>query len=311
MCDPTECIVSAWSGWSGCSVEACGFGVRSRSRNVLFSGPAGSVCPALVEEQECNLISCPGTHHHHVMSILSCCALSPAVLPGHCQCPWIVWREPGVSGPRAACRVEQVHTFDSERFLLPPRMGVMYAHRWWRRRCVEIPAATSRSSASIAGPAQADRAKHPSACATSTRTGTLVPVAPRVVLVRIAWGAGHCVALRGPSHHLYLLQMPALWPVLSATGVRGDNAPRLVATVLGPKLAHALSSRPLPTAVHLVRRRWRHGNAVPRHVWRRYRVRCPRGASGAPAASTVAAARKPVHVTCWYLPAMAAQSAPR
>jgi len=56
---PVDCVVSAWSAWSPCSVE-CGGGTQSRTRTVTtFPAYGGTPCPTLVETNPCNTQPCP------------------------------------------------------------------------------------------------------------------------------------------------------------------------------------------------------------------------------------------------------------
>jgi hypothetical protein len=67
---PEDCHVSAWQPWSECTKE-CDGGVRQRHRNV--TNPAddgGMACPALVQEEPCNLQHCVCSHVY--------CVLNPA-----------------------------------------------------------------------------------------------------------------------------------------------------------------------------------------------------------------------------------------
>jgi len=57
---PTDCSVSAWSGWSKCTAE-CDGGVQQRTRNVLTRANwGGEACPQLLEARVCNNVDCIG-----------------------------------------------------------------------------------------------------------------------------------------------------------------------------------------------------------------------------------------------------------
>ena len=59
ICGAQDCIVSAWSSWSACSV-ACGGGLSSRTRTVTsHASNGGASCPTLVEHVPCGELSCP------------------------------------------------------------------------------------------------------------------------------------------------------------------------------------------------------------------------------------------------------------
>ncbi|XP_069138962.1 spondin-2-like [Argopecten irradians] len=50
---PRDCVVSEWSDWSTCS-KTCGFGVETRSRDVVHSPVNGGYgCPRLTEQNTC------------------------------------------------------------------------------------------------------------------------------------------------------------------------------------------------------------------------------------------------------------------
>ena len=54
--EPQDCRVREWSEWSPCS-KTCGFGVRTRSRDVLaYSKNGGFSCPILHQELLLSLI---------------------------------------------------------------------------------------------------------------------------------------------------------------------------------------------------------------------------------------------------------------
>lgn len=56
---PINCVVSAWSVWSACSL-ACGTGSTTRTRTVAtVPQNGGTACPALQETQSCNTQPCP------------------------------------------------------------------------------------------------------------------------------------------------------------------------------------------------------------------------------------------------------------
>ena len=62
-CEVANCVVSAWSQWSQCSVT-CGVGFQTRSRQILSAGSGiGSLqCPTdLSEKQTCNMQACTST----------------------------------------------------------------------------------------------------------------------------------------------------------------------------------------------------------------------------------------------------------
>lgn len=58
---PIDCLVSDWTGWSGCS-RLCGGGIQSRSRRVTRNAMgAGRACPSpMYEERSCNTDACRG-----------------------------------------------------------------------------------------------------------------------------------------------------------------------------------------------------------------------------------------------------------
>eukprot|EP00922_Rhytidocystis_sp_ex-Travisia-forbesii_P067222 GHVS01099978.1.p1 GENE.GHVS01099978.1~~GHVS01099978.1.p1 ORF type:complete len:3586 (-),score=566.23 GHVS01099978.1:255-11012(-) len=57
-CD-VDCVLSAWSEWSGCSAT-CGGGNRNRQRRIETDrSGSGAVCSALVEDQKCGVDECP------------------------------------------------------------------------------------------------------------------------------------------------------------------------------------------------------------------------------------------------------------
>jgi hypothetical protein len=57
---PVDCLMSSWSGWSGCSAS-CGGGIQSQTRSILTQpSNGGAVCPTnLVNTQQCNTQGCP------------------------------------------------------------------------------------------------------------------------------------------------------------------------------------------------------------------------------------------------------------
>lgn len=58
MSSPSDCVVSNWTPWSLCS-KPCGSGSQYRIRNVLKNAAnGGQVCPALIENQDCNKQAC-------------------------------------------------------------------------------------------------------------------------------------------------------------------------------------------------------------------------------------------------------------
>jgi hypothetical protein len=56
---PIDCIVTNYNEWSACD-KSCGAGISKRER-AISTDPAhgGMACPALVEEQDCNIRKCP------------------------------------------------------------------------------------------------------------------------------------------------------------------------------------------------------------------------------------------------------------
>ncbi|KAL8563696.1 hypothetical protein ACOMHN_050524 [Nucella lapillus] len=66
--DPVDCIVAEWSQWSSCS-KSCGFGVQTRSRDVLaYSRNAGMACPLLEQEVLCGSMSTCKWNHFSFLS---------------------------------------------------------------------------------------------------------------------------------------------------------------------------------------------------------------------------------------------------
>jgi len=57
-CTPIDCVVSAWSAWSSCSVP-CGGGAQSETRTIITE-PAnnGAICPNLGNWRSCNVQLC-------------------------------------------------------------------------------------------------------------------------------------------------------------------------------------------------------------------------------------------------------------
>lgn len=56
---PVDCVVSAWSAWSGCS-KPCGGGEQTRTRTITtYPMFGGTACPNLTETQACNTQPCP------------------------------------------------------------------------------------------------------------------------------------------------------------------------------------------------------------------------------------------------------------
>jgi len=54
-----DCKVEDWSSWSDCSAT-CGGGTKTRGRGVVQDAEnGGAVCPALEEEEPCNIDQCP------------------------------------------------------------------------------------------------------------------------------------------------------------------------------------------------------------------------------------------------------------
>ncbi|CAK0826481.1 unnamed protein product [Prorocentrum cordatum] len=55
---PVHCLMSEWSGWSGCSKE-CGGGAQGQTRSILVKPKnGGTECDTTLEEQPCNTESC-------------------------------------------------------------------------------------------------------------------------------------------------------------------------------------------------------------------------------------------------------------
>jgi len=57
-CTAIECVVSAWSAWSTCSLS-CGGGTELHTRTVEIAPTPPFTCPSLVASQACNTQPCP------------------------------------------------------------------------------------------------------------------------------------------------------------------------------------------------------------------------------------------------------------
>ena len=60
---PRDCVVSSWSGWSGCT-KKCGTGKQTRTRRVLYPPKfGGKQCPTLTNTRVCNTKPCSDPSH--------------------------------------------------------------------------------------------------------------------------------------------------------------------------------------------------------------------------------------------------------
>eukprot|EP00117_Sycon_ciliatum_P048173 scpid2370/ scgid5761/ Sushi, von Willebrand factor type A, EGF and pentraxin domain-containing protein 1; CCP module-containing protein 22; Polydom; Selectin-like osteoblast-derived protein; Serologically defined breast cancer antigen NY-BR-38 len=133
-----DCLVSDWEDWGMCSAT-CGAGTRRRLRTVTATaGPLGAACPALHEDEPCNLMTCncedPGNLENGFRGAQSGNALGGAI-------EWICTQGYLLVGPEISiCRLEQgdsVPTFSEKptcRYRQCPRLsniadGVVSPHR--------------------------------------------------------------------------------------------------------------------------------------------------------------------------------------
>ena len=58
-CYPSNCRVSGWSWWTGCTQSCGSHGVQSRDRYVTAQASCGGGCWHLSESRSCNRVCCP------------------------------------------------------------------------------------------------------------------------------------------------------------------------------------------------------------------------------------------------------------
>lgn len=71
-CSPSNCILTQWSLWSGCSDRCGSSGIKTRSRSKTKDESCGGICPGpLSESKACNRNACKN---------------GGTPIPGRCRC---------------------------------------------------------------------------------------------------------------------------------------------------------------------------------------------------------------------------------